>query len=426
MMTYFYEIESVWQILLLVLSQVTVIVLLGNCILTFKNKSKVALGFDVCVIILNTALYIIMQIDSNVSFADKSYNIHAPYILLLIITIISLAYAIYSALKSTRNRDTINNTSIKEAFDNMPSAVCFFNEEGLPILCNYQMHKFSFDVNGRDVQYISDLEDMLNEDFVPSKGVMHSGKLFVLPDGSAWKLEKQHITDVSRTENIYTQFTAVNVTDLENNRAELIRENAQLRRVQADLKRLSANVVAITREEEILNAKMRVHDEMGRCLVEAQKYLKENSVEDVPEDLIMSWQRAVSMLKYNNEAIDEEMLEQIRKTCESLNIKFVQTGHLPEEENIAYILTCAVRECVTNAVRHAEASELYADFENTKYEAGVSIWNNGKQPNNQIVEGGGLSTLRMRVERAGGTMIVQSAPEFKMIVTVPKGKEGVL
>ena len=50
----------------------------------------------------------------------------------------------------------------------------------------------------------------------------------------------------------------------------------------------------------------------------------------------------------------------------------------------------------------------------------------GKIPERQIVEGGGLSTLRRRIERAGGRMVVQSFPKFQLTVTVPKGKEGVL
>ena len=85
-----------------------------------------------------------------------------------------------------------------------------------------------------------------------------------------------------------------------------------------------------------------------------------------------------------------------------------------------------MRECVTNAVRYAGASELYADFTETETDATVVVYNDGKQPEGDIVEGGGLSTLRRRVERAGGTMTVQSRPIFKLTVTVPKGKEGVL
>ena len=120
------------------------------------------------------------------------------------------------------------------------------------------------------------------------------------------------------------------------------------------------------------------------------------------------------------------MLLQIRKTCEYVKLAFIQTGELPKQERIAYLLTCAVRECVTNAVRYAEATELHARFIENEAEATVTVTNNGKIPERQIVEGGGLSTLRCRIERAGGRMAVQSFPKFQLTVTVPKEKEGVL
>ena len=132
------------------------------------------------------------------------------------------------------------------------------------------------------------------------------------------------------------------------------------------------------------------------------------------------------MLKYSNDAPDEDMLLQIRKTCEYVKLAFVQTGDLPKQERVAYLLTCAVRECVTNAVRYAEATELHAAFTENETEATVTVTNNGKIPEREIVEGGCLSTLRRRVEHAGGIMTVQSFPKFKLTVTVPKEKEGVL
>ena len=131
------------------------------------------------------------------------------------------------------------------------------------------------------------------------------------------------------------------------------------------------------------------------------------------------------MLKYNNDAPEEDMLSQIRKTCASVRLRFIQRGELPKQEAAAYLLACAVRECVTNAVRYADATELYADFSETKDEATVVVYNNGNPPEGEIAEGGGLSTLRRRVERAGGSMTVQSLPRFQLTVTVPKGKDGV-
>ena len=424
-MTCFYQASSAWQIVLLVISQFAVISLAAGFILLFKRKCKLPkmIGMG-ALLLLNTTLYVLMQLDSRITGAEQGLHLHVPYFVLMLATVLSIALGAWLLLGETKNRKTINHRSIKESLDNLPTGVCFFNEAGLPVLCNHAMQRFSFAVCGKDVQFITDLENCLADDYIPTTDARKDGKAFVLPDGRAWHLEKRAFTNESG--NPYTQYIATDVTELHENRVALQEENAQLRRVQSDLQVLSANVVTVTREEEILNTKMRVHDEMGRCLIEARKYLREGSSESIPENVISAWQRAVSMLKYNNETSDEDMLSQVRKTCESVNLGFIQTGELPKEESAAYLLTCAVRECVTNAVRYAGASELYADFTETKTDATVVVYNDGKQPDSEIIEGGGLSTLRRRVERAGGSMTVQSRPRFELTVTVPKGKEGVL
>lgn len=421
MMNYFCEVGTVWQVVLLVFSLITVITFTGCCVLAFRHKynTRKLIGIGI-VLLLNAALYVLMQVDSSIT--GTAHSLHLPYVVLFGETVVSLGLAVWSILRETKNRKTINNTSIKEAFDNLPTGVCFFNEAGLPVLCNRAMHRFSFAVSGKDVQFITDLCDLFADDFTPIDGTVKDGKVFVVSDSRAWQFEKRTVTD--EMGGVYTQFVALDVTDLQQKRVELTEENNQLRRAQAELKKLSANVVAVTREEEILNTKMRVHDEMGRCLVEARKHLRDGGGH-IPESVVHSWQRAVSMLKYNNKTSDDDMLSQIRQTCESVGLGFKQTGILPKEETAAYILTCAVRECVTNSVRYAGAKELYAEFSETEGLTTVTVTNDGKQPDSEIVEGGGLSTLRRRVERAGGTMTVQSLPKFKLTVTVPKGKGGV-
>lgn len=423
MMTCFNEASSVSQIVLLIISQLTVISLVGGSVLLFKYKCRLPKLISVCsILLLNITLYVLMQIDNRIT--NTKQGLHIPYIILLVTTLLSLFFSAWSVLSETKNRKIINNNSIKKAFDNLPTGVCFFNETGIPVLCNLAMYRFSFSVCGKDVQFVTDLESCLDDDFKPIDDAEKDGKVFLLKDGSAWRLEKRSFT--YENGNVYTQFIATDVTDLNKNRIELQQENEQLHKVYSDLQRLSANVVAVTREEEILNAKMRVHDEMGRCLVAAQKYLKEDSTENIPDNIVESWQRAVSMLKYNNDTSDEDMLLQIRKTCEFMKIDFIKTGELPKEENVAYILTCAVRECVTNAVRYADATKLYANFIENDTEATVTVTNNGKSPENEIVKGGGLSNLQHRVERAGGIMVIQSLPHFELTVTVPKLKEDIL
>ena len=418
-MTYFYQADTVRQSILLVINQLTLISLAASLVLLFARKCRIpkilAVGF---VFLLTAVQFVLMQLDSRMT--GLGLQLPLPIAASLLISLLSAGYGVWAILSETKHRKTISHSSIQEAFDNLPTGVCFFNEMGLPVLCNPAMQRFSFAVCSKDVQVITDLEECLNSSFVPSAGVKKDGSTFVLPDARAWYLEKRTFLYEHGCE--YTQFIAADVTDLHRNRVALQEETEHLRIVQANLQRLSANIVAITREEEILGTKMRVHDEMGRCLVAAQKYLKEDAAESIPSSVAAAWQRAVSMIKYSNETNEEDMLLQIRKTCEYVKIAFRQTGELPRQESVAYLLTCAVRECVTNAVRYAEATELYADFFETESAGTVTVTNNGKIPEQEIVEGGGLSTLRRRVERAGGSMTVQSLPYFRLTVTVPKGK----
>ena len=425
MMACFYQMTTFWQIALLVFSQLTLISFVISIVILYKRGCKtVKLSGVVVAFLLNAGLYILMQLSSRITGATQENHLHISYAMLVIVVALSFGYNLWALISETNWRKTISRNSIKEAFDNLPTGVCFFNDAGIAILCNKAMQRFSFSVCGRDVQIITDIEECFADDFLPMGGVIKEGTTFVLPDGMVWKLAKRSFTHESC--NTYTEYTATNITKLYNTREELKQETEHLRKVQEELKTLSANVVTITREEEILNTKMRVHDEMGRCLLAIQKYLKEDSAEKIPVSIVESWQKAVSMLKYNNDTNDEDMLLQIRKTCESIKLDFVQVGELPKEEKTAYILICAIRECVTNAARYAEATKLYAEFAEDEQTARVTITNNGIPPAEEISEGGGLSSLRSRVERFGGEMLVQSLPEFRLTVIAPKRKEGAL
>ena len=48
------------------------------------------------------------------------------------------------------------------------------------------------------------------------------------------------------------------------------------------------------------------------------------------------------------------------------------------------------------------------------------IYNNGQPPEREIREGGGLTNLRHRIETEGGRMLVQSFPEFALVIEIPK------
>ena len=50
----------------------------------------------------------------------------------------------------------------------------------------------------------------------------------------------------------------------------------------------------------------------------------------------------------------------------------------------------------------------------------VCFQNDGDRPDGEITEGGGLGSLRKKVEREGGTMMVKNNPEFSLTIALPK------
>ena len=71
--------------------------------------------------------------------------------------------------------------AVKEAFDNLPSGVCFFDQNGMVTLCNHQMHRLVFALTGRDLQSLFELRAFLEGD----PPVRRENGVFLLDDGSA-------------------------------------------------------------------------------------------------------------------------------------------------------------------------------------------------------------------------------------------------
>ena len=97
---------------------------------------------------------------------------------------------------------------------------------------------------------------------------------------------------------------------------------------------------------------------------------------------------------------------------------------MPQDTHTAYLLIVALRECVTNALNHAGANLLNLTITNANGQISAVYTNNGTQPKQEIIEGGGLTSLRERIERSGGIMTVQSLPFYSLTLTLPEYTKG--
>ena len=130
------------------------------------------------------------------------------------------------------------NHSVKEAFDHLPSGVCFFNKNGTLTLCNHQMYQVFFDLTGKDLQSLPELQELLESQ---ADGSRRDTDVFLLDDGHAWRFAQEQIT--TQDGSSYTQVTASDVTELYFRQKELEEDNKKLKEDAERIRRLSANII---------------------------------------------------------------------------------------------------------------------------------------------------------------------------------------
>ena len=301
---------------------------------------------------------------------------------------------------SVFHKEKIGRASIKEGLDNLPSGICFADQNGTIILCNRQMHRLCHALMGMDLQHISELRGALKNPCKEIIPIDAEALIYRFPNGAAWQFSETAITDAEGA--AYTQMQAAEVTALYEKEAELQEKNRALNEANARAKKLYTELDKIVREEENFAVKTHVHDEVGLLLSLSRKLFKQQE-----DDL----------------AAMRELGKAWSCVSETLGIAEQEAG-----ESGAGLSDAALGELasviagigVKLTVRDAEGSEMTVDISDADGYVCASITNNGKLPEQEVTEGGGLGALRRRIESAGGTMAVESAPVFRLNITLPE------
>ena len=269
-----------------------------------------------------------------------------------------------------------------------------------------------------DLQTLTDLEQALHS---PGGGMQlrdEAARIYAFPDGTVYHFAVRPVQDKYGIP--YTEVMATDVTQLATLHAALQQENERLADANRRAKRLYDNMPDIVREEEILKMKMRVHDDIGHTLLAARRALRhEHDLARIKSETA-EWESSISLLcRARQEDAAEDPLTCMQRRAAVLGAAVQLRGAYPAARATRELYALILRECTSNAVRHAGATELYADSEHRSQAWHLCITNNGAPPKAEIKEGGGLSSLRRRIEKAGGTVTVHSLPVFVLEVTLP-------
>lgn len=332
-----------------------------------------------------------------------------------------------------RKRKAVISHSVKEAIDSYPSGLCFSEIGGRPILVNRKMNNLVSLLTGHTVINadtvweelmtvtgssgcsridIPDLEGL-------KPGAADSNLFFRLQDGSIWHFRRQLLKS---GEMSAVQTEASEITKLYELSTELAENNRRLEELRQRQHALLANIVNINRQRELLATKIKIHDDLGQCIIATRKALNSESLsrEDYRR-LLGSWGEAIHEMQDVplQDAVSASSEEELNRVAELIGCRIVFKGEKPADKRAQLLVYSALREALTNAVRHSGADELTVEGSYTENGFRAVIFNNGTPPESRITEGGGLGSLRQILEQQGAMLDYSYKDGFALIVDIP-------
>ena len=320
-----------------------------------------------------------------------------------------------SASGCRTQKERITQEAIKEAFDILPDGICFATEDGLPLLVNVQMNRLCALLTGGSLTNAKRFwNDLYTEQFRSTAEYksLSPSPVLELPDGRVWDSQR-HIVNVDG-KNV-CELIAFDVTAQYRLNHELNERNKRLAAVGERLRKFTGELEQLTREKEILSARIKVHDDVGRLLLSLRAYLEKPESERDRKALLPLWRYTVSVLRRKEDAATPFDYENILSEAKAIGVSVTRSGdrsNIPDDPQIRNILLTALRECVSNTVKHAHGDRLNFSLPGPGELLTAEFTNNGEQPTGKISETGGLKNLRSAVEAADGRMMVTTNPRF--------------
>ena len=316
-------------------------------------------------------------------------------------------------------RKNISAWSVKETMDDVPCGVCVSDSWGRIVLSNKKMRELSRMLIGAVLQNYEDLKQVLdgNKSVQGVTRLSPENSVLYLPNGTVWMFQNYMLTEEEVAG--YLQTVAFDVTEIYFNSEKIRMKNEKLELLNQKLKKMYEQIDESIREQETLKMKMQVHDSFGRSLLTIRHMLEGNKEPDYMKNQLEILKQSVYILSGITQDDTEKQYEESIKHAEKLGVSVEIEGELCDEYQVALITDKAIRECVTNCIRHAHGRRVYVQSHKTREGWKVCITNDGERPKEGCREGGGLSALREVVERDGGEMTTKFEPEFLLALKLP-------
>lgn len=340
-----------------------------------------------------------------------------PFILIGIL-IFQLGIASHERLWRQKH---ITPQSIGEVLNSLSTGIlCYYPNGKIVLLNNCMSELISVALENRYVNNGSMLcGNLLNEEISSKcrRFRIEGEPVIMLPDKRVYLLRQ---SDATIEGELLSFLYAFNITSEYNKTEELYEEQRKLNDLNEKLLVYNREIVDMIAAQEILNAKIKIHDSIGEELLMMRRIIEVGGNDEDKASVIEALNKSLSFILAEKMQGEMDEYEMMIGTAAELGVKVEINGKLPTTEPQKHIVATGIHICFTNTIRHAKGDRLFITSIEDERSYTIVYSNNGNQPAEEIQEKNGLQSLREIVEKAGGRMQITSLPSFKLTLILPK------
>lgn len=377
-----------------------------RCLGGYKKR----LLFTALALVLFAPCYLMWQIVFDISLfshTDKSSKLSVlsgglPWVGWLFAFAALTAAAAFLLVKNIRYDKTyITNRTIKLYLDRVPCGICCWRENGRVLFSNICMNRLCEVLTGEQLLNGRQFSDAVGD------GIVNA-------DGRVRRFLSREI--LLNNERLY-EIIASDITDEYAKTEALKKDKEELSRLNRELSDYYLGIDESVRRREILQAKIKIHDEMNRLMLSTVAADK-NDTETLDEIFSLWEQNALLLSVSSDKKRGQHNISSVKSLAKSLGLRLIWREESLSELNGSQkeLFFFTAREAVVNAVKHADAEEMRISFEKTRDKLIFRFSNDGKMPLGEVNFEGGLSNIARLAQKQGATLHTEVGERFELVL----------
>lgn len=410
-MVTFFELSDICQSLFALWTLLLCCMSIAGIVLALSIKRKWYAFFGLAVFILS---YFLWQVTFSLrNFGGSENNVvisirlgNLPLLCWIFVLILLSFFASAAVVLNIRYmRCKITPLSIKYCADKMPCGICFWRDNGHVIFSNNCMNSLCITLSGNSLMngnsFYAIVSDGIHSDTKKTWNFIYRKLMF--------EDEPLH------------EMIAWDVTEIYEKSEILRHDNEELSKVNEELRAYSQRIDETVRRQEILQAKVNIHDEMNRLMLSTIVTDVDNTQE--MNRILSLWEQNALILCMESDAKKiQNAAQQLEKLANTLNIRLTGIENLPDLliGKQRELFFTAAREAIINAVKHGAAKNMRIAFENTESNLCCFFENDGIIPKSEICFTGGLDNLSLLAKEQNAFVTAEIGKVFKLTLCFQK------